>query len=55
MKKLFKSTTINDEVLRKIREVNKQEGDFDEKRCLVLEWFLYGFNQHRGAGSEGAA
>lgn len=49
MKKLFKSTTINDEVLRKIREVNKQEGDFDEKRCLVLEWL----ENHYKAGEGG--
>lgn len=49
MKKLFKSTTIDDEVLGKIREVNKQEGDFDEKRCLVLEWL----ENHYKAGEGG--
>lgn len=38
MKKLFKSTTINDEVLEKIGEVNGKEISLDEKRCLVLEW-----------------
>lgn len=37
MKKLFKSTTINDEVLEKIGEVNGKEISLDEKRCLVLE------------------
>lgn len=38
MKKLFKGTTINDEVLEKIGEVNGKEISLDEKRCLVLEW-----------------
>lgn len=38
MKKLFRSTTIKQEVLEKIGEVNGKEISLDEKRYLILEW-----------------